>query len=167
MWTVIKIKLKDLNLLKKDLDSKLNSDYKIYAPKILFNTRDHKNKIKMKQVHLLDDYIFCFSEKFKDKKYLELIKFSRGLKIIINSFGSSQIEILNFIQKCKYHEIRNELISSNFFEIKHDKLYKFKSGIFTNHIFKVLEVQKEKIKVLMGNLNIFFDKEKYFLTINN
>ena len=44
MWAVIKIKINELNLLKQDLDKKLNSDYKIYAPKILFTSYTSKKK---------------------------------------------------------------------------------------------------------------------------
>jgi hypothetical protein len=167
MWTVIKIKINELNLLKQDLDKKLNSDYKIYAPKILFTSYTNKKKPKAKQMYLLGDYIFCFSNKFKEQKYLEIIKFSRGIKSIISSFKSSQNEISNFIQRCRCYEIKKDIISLNFFDVEQDKSYQFNSGIFTNHLFKVVKVQKEKIKILMGNLNIFFNKEKYLLSINN
>ena len=118
-------------------------------------------------MYLLGDYIFCFSNKFKEQKYLEIIKFSRGIKSIISSFKSSQNEISNFIQRCRCYEIKKDIISLNFFDVEQDKSYQFNSGIFTNHLFKVVKVQKEKIKILMGNLNIFFNKEKYLLSINN
>ena len=39
--------------------------------------------------------------------------------------------------------------------------YKFESGAFSSQLFEVLRVQKNKIKLLMGNLKISLNKKKY------
>ena len=61
MWTVIKFDKKRITLLKKDLREKIDSKFKIYIPRVgLLNRK--RNQIVRKEINLLGDYLFCFSE---------------------------------------------------------------------------------------------------------
>ena len=161
MWAVLKVNTNELNLLKEDLKKKLEFNFIIYAPKVTFNTFDRNSIKRKREEYLLGDYIFCFSKKFEDINFLKIIQFSRGLKKIIEGTRTSQSDIIKFINRCRSHETNSGFVSLNFYEIKENKKYKFESGAFSSQIFEVLRVQKNKIKLLMGNLKISLNKEKY------
>lgn len=163
MWTVLKIKKNSENILRSELEKKLKADYYIYAPKISFLTNSNKPKRVEKIINLLDDYIFCYSEKFKDKEYINSIKFCRGLKKVFINTENSQTEIVNFINRCKKYEIKNQILHLDFFKVFENKNYKFLSGPFSNYIVEVLNVQKEKIKLLIGNFKLSINKKNYLL----
>ena len=66
MWTVIKFKKKNLELLKKDLKKKVGQDCSFYLPKILVQ-KYVKNKLINKEKLMLGDYLFCFHKNFEKK----------------------------------------------------------------------------------------------------
>jgi uncharacterized protein (UPF0335 family) len=73
-----------------------------------------------------------------------------------------------FIEKCKSLENENGFISQNLFEIIKNEKYKFLSGPFTSKIFKILEIQKNKINILIGNFNTYIKKKDYlFFPVKN
>ena len=45
-----------------------------------------------------------------------------------------------------------------------DKYYKFSSGPFTDKIFKIIELQKNKIDILMGNIKTKIKKKEFLFT---
>ena len=94
--------------------------------------------------------MFCFSKEFADSSILNNLKYTKGLKYFLNGVQESQIEIEDFIRKCRNSEDENGFISSNFFEIELNKKYKFKNGLLLNSIFQFLEIQKQRLKILMG-----------------
>ena len=86
----------------------------------------------------------------------------------MEGFLSSQKEIELFINKCKALENEKGYISQNLFEIIENEKYKFLSGPFRSEIFKILEVQKDKINVLIGNFKTYIKKKDYiFLPVKN
>ena len=160
MWTIIKFDKKNLEFLKSDLEKKLGSTCKFYIPKLLFKNFN-KKKIVKKEFYLLGDYLFCFNKKFNDKNILEILKSTRGLKYILNGFNKSQNEICKFIDKCKMSEDDDGYISEQFYDLKINLNYKFFSGPFANSIFQIIQLQKNKIKILMGNLKTTVNKKEY------
>ena len=52
MWTIIKVDLKNLEFLKKELKKKIGNDVKIYSPKFLIQ-KYKKNKLIGKELNLL------------------------------------------------------------------------------------------------------------------
>ena len=161
MWTIIKYEKKKLEFLKLDLEKKLGSECKFYQPKLLYKNY-RKKKLIEKEFDLLGDYLFCFNEKFDNSKFINTINYSRGLKYILNGFIESQKEICAFIDKCKLSEDTNGYLSDQFYDLNVNSNYKFFSGPFTNSIFKILELQKNKIKILMGNLKTTVNKKDFF-----
>jgi len=160
MWTIIKLDRKKISFLIKDFQEKLGKDFIIYSPKLLIE-KHRKNKIVNSEVSLLGNYIFFYHKKLNNPLMLNSLRFSRGLKYFLEGFLSSQKEIENFIKKCKEFENKNGYITQNIFEIFEDKKYKFLSGPFTNQIFKILEMQKNKISILIGNLETRINKKQF------
>ncbi len=150
MWTVVKYDKKKLNIFIKDLKKKLNDDVLVYSPKIKIQ-KYKKRKLISEELDILGDYIFCFNSKFENQKIVNELKFTKGLKYFLNGFYKSQDEIVNFIKKCKKFENKQGFLSSDFFDIECNKKYKFNSGPLLNLIFQMIEIQKNKFKILMGN----------------
>lgn len=150
MWTIIKFDKKQFNNFKDDLSKKIGKDFKIYIPKLIFK-KYKDDKIINKEFNLLGDYLFCYHEKFKQKEHIKSLNYLRGLKYFLNGFRESQKDILNFIERCKESEDQNGFLNSEFFDLEINKKYQFFSGPFTNTIFKIIELQKNKIDIMIGN----------------
>ena len=160
MWTIIKFEKNKLSSLKSDLEKKLGANCKFYIPKLIFK-RYIKNKWAKKEFNLLGDYLFCFNEKFNDSKVIKTINYARGLKYVLQGFNQSQNEIEEFIEKCKTSEDSEGYISEQFYDLKINSNYKFFSGPFTNSIFKIIQLQKNNIKILMGNFKTTINKKDF------
>ena len=48
-----------------------------------------------------------------------------------------------------------------FFSKEKNKIYKFSSGPFTNKIFKIIALNKNKIDILMGNIKSTINKKNF------
>ena len=150
MWIVAKYDKKKANFFLEDLKKKLKDKVVIYNPRVKIE-KFYKKKLISKEFNILGDYIFCFNPKFANQKILDNLQFTKGLKYFLSGFYKSQKEIKEFIKKCKKSENENGFISADFFDIELNKKYKFNSGPLLNLIFQVVEVQKTKFKVLMGD----------------
>lgn len=150
MWIVAKIKSKDLNIFKENLAKKFGRDISFFAPKIRYNIRNG-NKTIIREKYLLENYIFCYHENFKNSKNLIQYNFIKGLDYFLQGYNQNQKEIINFINYCKSFENEDGYISSAFFKEMLMKKAKFISGPFTNLIFEIIEKQKNKLKILIGN----------------
>ena len=163
MWTVIKFEKKQINFLREDLTKKLGSNYKIYIPKIKIQ-KYKKNKLISKEVSVLGDYMFCFHKQFNSRLTIEALKFVRGLKYFLTGHNDSQDDIENFIKRCSKLEDKNGYISKDLFELEINKSYKFSSGPFTDKIFKLINLQRDILKISMGNLSTSINRKKYLFT---
>ena len=163
MWTVIRIDKKKFYLLKKDLKNKFGSEAEIYRPKLLIE-KFINNKLHKKEFDLLGDYLFCYHNNFFQERLLRQLKFTRGVKYLLNGFISSQNEIKKFIAKCKNIENEKGYLNQSLFDLEINKYYKFSSGPLTNKIFKIIELQKNKIDILMGNIKTKINKKKLLFT---
>jgi len=161
MWTIIKIDRKKISFLKKEFFEKIGKDVKFYSPKLKLK-RYIKSKICIRENHLLGNYLLCFHEAFKKNSVLTSLQYCKGLKYFLKNFNSSQIEIKNFISKCKENEDSEGYIKQSFFNFKNKKKFEFISGPFTNLIFTILEENKISIKALIGKYNISVSKEDNF-----
>ena len=107
---------------------------------------------------LLGNYFFIKNNKFENPAILENLKYLKGLHSIIPFAISSQKEIIDFIDKCKKNENKSGFISQSFFNLILNKKIKFYSGPLTSFICELIEVEKNKIKVLVNN---------YMVTVNS
>ena len=163
MWTVIKIDKKKLCFLKEELKRNFGDGSIIYSPKLIIE-KFKKNKLQKKEHNILGDYLFCYHEKFKESSFLKQLNFLRGVKYFLEGFQVSQNEIKAFIERCKSLENQSGYISQNLYQEQINKHYKFSSGPFTDKIFKIIQLQKNKIDILMGNLKTTINKRDYLFS---
>ncbi len=158
MWTVIKFDKKKMNYLKDQLKLKFGKDLKFYCPKVLIKKFKNNQLIK-KEFNLLGDYIFCFNKKFSETIFLNQAKYTRGVKYILDGINKSQNEIEDFIIKCKKAENDDGYITQNFYDGEVNGSYRFSSGPFAQKIFKILDIQKNRISIMMGNIKTNINKK--------
>ena len=163
MWTIIKFDKKRIELLKKDLKNKLNGNITFYTPKLQIE-KFKNNKLSKKEYNLLGDYIFCFHNSFKKEEIMQSLKFTKGLKYFLGGFIESQKDIAGFIRKCKDSESEAGFLSKNFFDLNINKKYRFSSGPFADKIFQIINLQRNKIKVLMGDIRTTINKKEFLFT---
>ena len=130
----------------------------------IFKINMNKIELLKKEFHPLGDYIFCYNNSFSNEKNLNSIKFTKGLKYILNGFKKSQNDIQNFIDKCKCNENKHGYLTYNFLDIFKNQKYKFSSGPFSQLIFDVIGSQRKKIDIFLGNIKTTVDRDKYFIT---
>ena len=160
MWAVIKFDKKNIYLLKEDFYEKIGKDCIIYRPKILIQ-KYKNNKLINKEFDILGDYLFCFHKDLGKKSTINQLKFSKGLKYFLDGFVEFQLDVKNFIEKCKNLEDSKGYISQNLFEININSNYKFSTGPFAEKIFKIINFQKNKINILTGNLKTTINKNEF------
>ena len=163
MWAVLKFKTNSFSILKEDLNKKLGNDFKIYIPKIRIQ-KYKNNRLITKDLNLLGDYIFCYHKSLERKNIINSLKFTRGLKYLLEGFVESQGEIEKFILKCKVSENNEGYLSRDFFDFDLNRKYRFTSGPFAEKIFKIINLQRNRIKVLMGNIETTIKKKEYLFT---
>ena len=151
MWVVAKVKIKDLNIFKKNLTEKIGTDIKFYHPKIEYH-KYFGDKVKRFEKFILENYVFCYHIKFKKTNFVNEFKFIRGLSYFLEGYNQNQSNIIKFIEFCKTFEDKKGYLTQSFFANITSKKAKFISGPFTNMIFEIIEKQKNKLKILVGNI---------------
>ncbi len=160
MWTIIKFDYNKIGLLKQDLQKKLGDDFKIYIPKFIIE-KFEGNKKKIKEHNLLDDYLFCFSNSLQDPNIQNSLLFTRGLKHFFNGTKNYQKEISKFIDKCKESEDQKGYITKRFFDLYINSKYEFISGPFGSQIFEIINLQKNRIDILLNNIKVKINRDQY------
>ena len=164
MWIIIKYKTNSLNLLKSEINKKLRNS-KFYLPKIkLLKNILGARKVLSKEHKILGDYILCYHSNFSQTSFLKQISNIKGLKYVLHGYFNCQSEIENFIFKCKQNEDEEGFIKQTFFGYKLNKTFKFLNGPFYNMIFKIIEVQKNKLKISLQSKTTTLNKEDYLFT---
>ena len=151
MWVVAKIKIKNLNVFKKDLVKKVGNDIEFYQPKIEYH-RYFGDKIKRFEKLILENYIFCYHKRFQKSSFVNQVKFLKGLEYFLHGYNLNQNNITKFIKYCKSFENEEGYLTQSFFKTIIAKKAQFISGPFTNMIFEILEKQKNKLKILVSNI---------------
>ena len=162
MWTIVKIDKKKINLFKNEMINKLGKDCKFYAPKIKVAAIRNNKQIE-KIFFLLGDYVFCNHKKFNQRDTINQLKSIIGLKYFIKNFFLAQNEIGLFIDKCKRMECQDGFIKDTLFNIYLNKSYKFISGAFSGTLFKILELNKKEMNILIGDTKVKINRKKNFL----
>jgi len=150
MWIVAKINRKEFNILKYSLKTRLGSIPEIYVTKIQVN-KFIKNKLCKKEIFILENYVFLKHEKFNNNSFLSSLKNLKGLNMILPFFDSSQSEIKFFIKRCKDNENKFGFLKQSFFDLFSKKKIEFSSGPFSKFVGKLINIEKNKITVLVKN----------------
>ena len=107
--------------------------------------------------------MFCYHEKF-DKTNISFgsLNFVKGLEYFVKGHGQNQKEIIKFINHCKSFENKEGYLSSAFFKTMITRRAKFVTGPFADMVFDIIEKQKNKLKILIGEIvTTISDKENY------
>ena len=163
MWIVAKFKKHSFMFFKNEVKKKIGNDCKFFRPKIVLQSF-RKQRLVNTQVDLLDDYVFCYHNKFSNQKLVKThLNFIKGLKYILENFKNSQKEIEKFVNYCRSMQDKNGIITKNFFQVNLElnKNYKFLSGPFLNKIFKIISKEKNNLRISVEGLNTTINKEKY------
>ena len=118
------------------------------------------NGIKEVQKNILQSYLICNHDRFKDQNFLQILSYAKGAKYILNNSQFNQEDIKNFINNCKNNEDKDGFLKQSFFEISKTNRLKFMSGPFSKMIFEIIENSNKKIKLLKNNLNITVSKNQ-------
>ncbi len=151
---------KKFHLLKEDLKKKLGNEHVLYRPKIIRQVYK-KNKLINREAYILGDYLFCFHKNFEKEDVIKQLKFLRGLKYFLSGFKEFQIDLKNFINKCKELENKKGFITGNLFEINEHSNYKFYSGPFVEKIFKIVNFNNNNLNILIGNIKTRINKKDF------
>jgi len=161
MWIVVKIKNKELEVFKDNLIKKFGKETKFYYPKIEYQ-RYLKNKPRKFQKLILGNYIFCYHDGFCKPNTINEIRFLKGLEYLLSGHYQNQNEIVKFIKHCKTFESAEGYLLPAFFKTLMTKKAQFISGPFTNMVFEILEKQRNKLRILIGNIvTTISDKKNY------
>ncbi len=164
MWIILKYKTNCLNYLKNEINKKLNLKIDFYSPKIKFDKIIKGKHLGYRESKLLGDYVLCYNPNFSNKKIIDQIKNIKGLKYILNGYSTCQKEIKDFVYKCKINENEDGFLKQNFFGFELEKTMKFLNGPFSNMIFKIIEVQKRKIQIVLDGKKTTIKKNSYLFS---
>tara|TARA_B100000686_G_C16611535_1_gene874081 strand:- start:497 stop:994 length:498 start_codon:yes stop_codon:yes gene_type:complete len=164
MWYVIKHKKNYLNSIKAEIKKKLGVSPEIYSPTIKYD-KFFKDKKVEKQIRLLGNYALCFHQEFENQKIVNNLKFTRGLDYFLEDSVYCQKEIIEFVEKCKKHQDKQGYLNISFFDYCKDKTYKFINGPFSKLLFKIININKNKIEILLGNFRTTVTKKNNFFQV--
>lgn len=151
MWIVLRYNHQEYELLKENLKQKVGDCVKFYNPKIGYY-KVIKSKQKKCEKYILENYAFCYFEKFKEKNFLNKISNIKGLSYFLHGHIQQQKEIVKFIELCTSNENEDGALSSSFFSKLESKRAQFISGPFANLFFDIIEKKKNKLKILLGGI---------------
>jgi len=157
MWVVLKYKPKEFEILKDSFFKILGEIPEFYNPKYKYELYIN-NKLKTFEKNILNNYLICKHNKFKDQKIISLLKNSRGLIYFLSGSKFNQKELNNFVNFCKSNEDSNGFLTQSFFKIIKKTKAKFISGPFTQMIFDIIEDREGKLKVLLNNVSMTISK---------
>jgi len=157
MWVVLKYKPKEFEILKDSFFKILGEMPEFYNPKYKYE-RYINNKLKTFEKSILNNYLICKHNKFKDPKIVNILKNSRGLIYFLSGCEFNQKKLEEFIKFCRLNEDANGFLTQSFFKIIKKTKAKFISGPFTQMIFDIIEDREGKLKVLLNNVNMTISK---------
>ena len=157
MWVVLKYKPKEFEILKDSFFKILGEMPEFYNPKYKYE-RYINNKLKKFKKSILNNYLICKHNKFKDPKIVNILKNSRGLIYFLSGCEFNQKKLEEFIKFCRLNEDANGFLTQSFFKIIKKTKAKFISGPFTQMIFDIIEDKGGKLKVLLNNANMTISK---------
>jgi len=160
MWTVLKFNKKNIENLKNQLIQKVGKDCVFYLPKTRLSYFKN-NQLNNKEISLTGDYIFCYHPSFIKTNFLNSLKNLKGLKYFLNGYHASQNEIKSFISACKKNEDNLGFINISFVRLILNKKYIFKTGIFVNKIFQLINFNNNFLEISLGGLKTIIEKNKY------
>ena len=162
MWIVAKCKPNENKFFIDNMKKLFGNEIKIYSPKVKYK-KYIKNKIKIYKKFILSNYIFCYHKKFNQSNFVQNLSSTKGLEYFLNNSFENQKEILNFISFCKSNEDSLGYLTQSFFNLKKNSKAKFIDGPFANLMFEIIEEQKNKLRVIIGNFKTTISKKSNYI----
>ena len=78
-----------------------------------------------------------------------------------------QNEIYKFVQRCEKYQDNLGYVNSDFFNLSEGMDIRFSKGPFVNFVSKIVEIQKKKLKMLVGNYSIYLEKKENCLSLTS
>ncbi len=153
MWIVAKYKPREFKILNESFFKIIGEMPEFYNPKIKFE-KYINNKLKVFEKNILEGYLICKHNKFKDHKIISSLENSRGLNYFLSGCEFNQKELDNFVKFCKSNEDSSGYLTQNFFRITKKTKAKFISGPFSQMMFDIVENKGKKLKILLNNINM-------------
>ena len=163
MWAILKIDKKKFNFLKNEFSKKLGKKVIFYQPKLKI-VKYKKNKPENREIDILGDYVFCYHQSLSCQKIIIQLKYCKGLKYFLKGFKQYQADINEFIRKFKSLENKDGYISKSFFNLNINTYYKFNAGPFTEQIFKIIEIQKNRINIMLGKVKTTINHKDFLFS---
>jgi len=157
MWAVVKYKTNEFTILKDSFCKILGEMPEFYNPKIKYERYIH-NRLRTFEKNILESYLICRHNKFRNHKIINLLKSSRGLSYFLNGFEFNQKELGNFVKFCRSNEDSCGFLGQSFFNIVKKTKAKFISGPFAEMMFDIIEQKGKKLKILLNNMNMTLSK---------
>ena len=109
---------------------------------------------------LLNNYIFCKHDDFKNESFISHLKNIKGLSYFLNGYINNQHDINKFIRLCKSNENEQGYLNQSFFNsiFSERNRGKFLTGPFAGTIFQILERKGSNLNIFFNNLNISISK---------
>tara|TARA_B100001540_G_scaffold316734_1_gene347412 strand:- start:1709 stop:2206 length:498 start_codon:yes stop_codon:yes gene_type:complete len=161
MWIVIKYKKKELGLLKEELKKLIGEIPNLYIPKIKIQ-KINKKKITFIKQDLLNDYLFCYHKKFI-KINSSIFNYLKGVKYCLSNTNGQQKDVMNFINICKKYHDKDNCLKQEFFNYLNINKGIFLTGPLTSMFFELIEKHKNKLKLVVGNINVTISKKSNYL----
>lgn len=158
MWIIAKVDKKKVYELKKDFSMKLGKEILFYEPKFIIE-KLKKNKVYKIEKNLFGDYLFCYHEKFKSNRSINLLNYTRGLKYFLSGNNSSQKQIVEVVERCKSFEDHKGYIKQSFFHYLNANKLEFLKGPLRSLTFNILEKNKNKLHFLFGKFRATISKD--------
>tara|TARA_Y100001970_G_scaffold291558_1_gene429173 strand:- start:1154 stop:1654 length:501 start_codon:yes stop_codon:yes gene_type:complete len=152
MWVVVQYNRHEEDLFKNEMKLKFGQETRFYSPKAIV-TKIINNSFKKVEKKLINNYLLCFNEKFKDKNFLNIIRTIKGLNNMLAGSLYNQKNILDFLHFCKKNEDLNGFLKFDFFKENITKNKDtFFSKIFPNLNYKLINEKKSFSFFINGKL---------------
>ena len=86
---------------------------------------------------------FINHDSFKNLDFINYVRNIKGMKLVLSGYKESQLEIINFITKCKNLENNDGLMAHDLYDLDLRKKYCFSSGPLTGKLFNIIDFNKE------------------------
>ena len=163
MWAILKIDKKKINILKNEFYKKLGKEIIFYQPKLQIE-KYKKNRTENREIDILGDYVFCYHQSLSCQKTVNQLQYCKGLKYFLKGFKQYQADIAEFIKKFKSLENNEGYVSKSFFNLNINSYYKFTTGPLTEQIFKIIEIQKNKINIMLGKVKTTINHKNFLFS---
>ncbi len=151
MWTVVKYKFNEINLLKDNLRNLFGEEPVYFQPKVKIQ-KFVNNKLKTFEKPILENYLIFYHSKINESFFFNKLRYLRGLSKILSLSKIDQKDIKDFINKCKKFENSDGFLLQEFFNNEIFSEARFISGPFSNLIFKIVSKKKKELNLLIGNI---------------